>query len=231
MSFIVLWGCRTLYAHLLLHSVSLSHHGIQVVTFGNAVKHQLLNFHLQVGIGALQWTHLQETKQRLSNVLACMGDLAAQPQTHLVQVAGQAVVEILHGLFLISAVAMQSVELKADGAIEILTNRSWTGQRAACGKRDRSPRASPAGIHQRATGEGGLAVHRVTSHRDTGGHDGRLWQKKSTITDVIYFSSLWGQSGWMLKLQTDILMKILQKPDGLTCCHHLHKIWMLSRGS
>ena len=44
----------TTRAYLLLNSMSLSHHGIEVVTFGNAVEHELLDPHLQVCVGALQ---------------------------------------------------------------------------------------------------------------------------------------------------------------------------------
>lgn len=40
--------------YLLLNSMSLGHHGVKVVTFGNAVEHQLLDLRLQVCIGALQ---------------------------------------------------------------------------------------------------------------------------------------------------------------------------------
>lgn len=43
-----------LHAHLLLNGMSLGHHGVKVMTFGDAVEHQLLNLHLQVGVGALQ---------------------------------------------------------------------------------------------------------------------------------------------------------------------------------
>lgn len=42
------------HAYLLLNSMSLGHHGIKVMTFGNAVYHQLLDLHLKVSIGALQ---------------------------------------------------------------------------------------------------------------------------------------------------------------------------------
>lgn len=91
---------------------------------------------------------------------------------NLVQVVGQAAVETLHGLFLIGAVAMQPIKLEADRAIEILADRGWTGQWAGCSKRDRGSRASPAGVHQRTTGKGGLAVHGVASYWDAGGHDG-----------------------------------------------------------
>ena len=39
--------------YLLLNSMSLGHHGIKVMTFGNAVNHQLLDLHLQVCVGSL----------------------------------------------------------------------------------------------------------------------------------------------------------------------------------
>lgn len=40
----------------------------------------------------------------------------------LVQVVGQAAVEALHGLLLVGAVAMQSVQLKADWPVQILAD-------------------------------------------------------------------------------------------------------------
>lgn len=40
--------------------MGLGHHGVEVVTFGNALDHQLLDLGLQVGVGALQRTHLEE---------------------------------------------------------------------------------------------------------------------------------------------------------------------------
>lgn len=59
------------HVYLLLNSVSLSHHGVEVVTFRNAVDHQLLNLHLQVSVGALQCTHLEEEKIKRASFSKC----------------------------------------------------------------------------------------------------------------------------------------------------------------
>lgn len=48
------WLVAPSHTHLLLNSMGLGHHGIEVMAFGNAVEHQLLDLHLQVCIGALQ---------------------------------------------------------------------------------------------------------------------------------------------------------------------------------
>lgn len=68
--FAVTWRFRVrmFCVYLLLNSVSLSHHGVEIVTFGNAVDHQLPDLHLQVCVGAFQWTHLEDrqTHQRVS---------------------------------------------------------------------------------------------------------------------------------------------------------------------
>lgn len=50
--------------YLLLHRVSLRHHGVQVVTFGDARDHLLLDLQLQVSVGALQRAHLEERRQK-----------------------------------------------------------------------------------------------------------------------------------------------------------------------
>lgn len=54
--FSVTWRFRVhmFRVYLVLNSVSLSHHGVEIVTFGNAVDHQLPDLHLQVCVGAFQ---------------------------------------------------------------------------------------------------------------------------------------------------------------------------------
>lgn len=180
--------------YLLLNSVSLGHHGVEVVTFGNTVEHQLLDLHLQVGIGALQRTHLEDDRESfkpLRSIRECR--LAAniivslparcQTKTHLslfwlrvknpnrallccvsdlVQVVRQAVVETLHSLLVIGAVAVETVEREADRAVEVLAYRGRTSQRAGCGEGHRSTGASAAGVHQGTTGERWLPAHGVT---------------------------------------------------------------------
>lgn len=47
-------------SYLLFHSMSMRHHGIQVMTFGNPLYHHLLDPHLQVGVGSLQRANLGE---------------------------------------------------------------------------------------------------------------------------------------------------------------------------
>lgn len=63
---------------LLPNGMCLSHHRLDVMIFWSPFQHELLDFHLQFGIGLLQGVHL-------------------------IQVVGQSVVQALHCLFIISA--------------------------------------------------------------------------------------------------------------------------------
>lgn len=56
-------GCAFFHAYLFLNGMSLDHHGIMVMTFGNAVDHNQLDLVLQVCVGALQGMHLEEDKE------------------------------------------------------------------------------------------------------------------------------------------------------------------------
>lgn len=111
----------------------------------------------------------------------------------LIQVAGQTVVQVLHGLLVVGAVAVHAVHLHHRGPVQILAHGGHAAQRAAGDERDRGAGASAAGVHQGAAGEGGLAAGGVTPHRDAGGHGGRLLrrtemkmtaEKNGTITGV-----------------------------------------------
>lgn len=53
------------WRYLLLHGVSLGHHGVEVVTFGDALGHLLLDLQLQVGVGALQRAHLHDRRAKV----------------------------------------------------------------------------------------------------------------------------------------------------------------------
>jgi len=48
---------------LLLHGVGLGHHGVQVVTLGDAIDHELFDLQLQVAVGVLQSPDLQEEQE------------------------------------------------------------------------------------------------------------------------------------------------------------------------
>lgn len=159
-------------AYLLFNSMSLGHHGIKVMTFGNTIKHHLLDPGLQVCIGAFQRAHLDQDKERKCRdqsvfillVLVSFPSLQGAKQTYhhhpsgcnvsdLVQVVGKAAVETLHSFLFVGAVAMQPIELEAHWPVEILADRSGAGQRAGCCERDRRTGASTSSVHQGATGE------------------------------------------------------------------------------
>lgn len=85
-------------------------------------------------------------------------------ESHLVQVAGQTVVQALHGFLIVDVVVVKAINLQACWPVEILVDGGRTIQRAACSERHRSAGARAAGVHQGATGKGGLATHREASH-------------------------------------------------------------------
>lgn len=85
----------------------LSHHRFNVMTFWSLFQHELLDFHLQFGIGLLQGAHL-------------------------IQVVGQPVIQALHCLFIISA---GGVVFEAGAQrVEAIAQRDGAGQVADRGR-------------------------------------------------------------------------------------------------
>lgn len=84
--------------------------------------------------------------------------------SHLVQVAGQTVVEALHGLLVVDAVAVKAVELQACWPVEVLADGGRPTQGAGRSEGHGGAGAGAAGVDQRATGKGGLAVHGEAPH-------------------------------------------------------------------
>lgn len=139
------------------------------MTFGNPLYHHLLDPCLQVGVGALQRTNLGEmaggetsSESEVPHLSPTVPPTIAHP--HLVQVAGQAVVQVLHGLLVIGAIAVHAVHWRHHWPIEVRANGGGPTQRAAGQEGDRGPGASAAGVHQGAAGEGGLAAGGVAPH-------------------------------------------------------------------
>lgn len=128
---------------LLPDGVRLRHHALDVVALWGPLQHELVDLHLQLGVGPLQ-------------------------RTHLVQVVGQAVVQDLHGLLLAGA---QTVSGEGGGAqdVEAVAHRERAGQGAGqLGHGGLSAEASPPVPYGNA-GQARLAQG-VAAHGERGGH-------------------------------------------------------------
>lgn len=129
---------------LLPDGVRLRHHALDVVTLGGPLQHELLDLHLQLGVGPLQ-------------------------RTHLVQVVGQPVVQDLHGLLITGAQTIPGEGGAQD--VEAVPHRDGAGQWAGGGQRGHGgfgPEASPP-VPDGHAGQAGR-TQRVAAHGERGGH-------------------------------------------------------------
>lgn len=134
----------TLATHLLPNGVRLGHQTLDVMPLRSPVKHELLDLHLQLGVGPLQ-------------------------RAHLFQVVGQSVVQALHGLLLAGGEA-EAIEGEAGAhQVESVAQGDGAGQRQPAGGGGRLGAKAASNISHGQAGEGRLA-YGVAAQREGGGH-------------------------------------------------------------